>query len=659
MAAAAASCARVGAVSTTLRGVTPAEPPGVEEVGEQIEHYPPPNWDGMQTPSRRVLMERQLEGMDGAEEEEVHDPYVGMLVAGNLIEDVENDTGLYDWEEDDERKEDKSYDPPIDSVMVSLSPHSNEMSLLADRLPFPLSQSFFSTYLGSHPNPTLSASNCHINIFCPSCANRRPLCHHDRTPVQFESNDLRVDVHDRRTGDATCTDSQGEVSISVKTDNYGYETKWKIVNSAGTTIASGPPSGTNYADSKIYTGSWCLSSGTYQVVVQDTGGDGMCRGDSSQGWGCGYFKVQLNGVNVGQVVQDKQNWEKKSFQVSVVPMSSRIDVVDTGSSSGGWCDRVKSVMRVPSGTCTLPDGSRGHRVRVTTKVDKYGEETSWRITSNGVVRMKMAAIVPSNSAKAVEDCLPPGDYNFQINDPDGLCCRHGQGGYQIIVDGQGLFNGGAFVTSEGHKFKLGHDWMSPMSERDCEWWWAHNYRRMDWHTRCTDHYCDKNARHLRWSSSLEAHARDYAGRLLDTCDETGIKHDVTDQGENLAKNKGGGSWGALYPADNIVKRFVDNEEYWGWNANAHLTQAMWYSSRYVGCAESVKTMSDGTTCRMQVCRYAKAGNCQMNAYQSSTGNRWMLPMMDDDSPCGPMCPPSGCVSLSSLSLPVYVYCLKT
>ena len=135
-------------------------------------------------------------------------------------------------------------------------------------------------------------------------------------------------------------------------------------------------------------------------------------------------------------------------------------------------------------------------------------------------------------------------------------------------------------------------------------------------------------------------------RLLDTCDDTGIKHDDTDQGENLAKNKGDAeTWGALYTADNIVKRFVDNEETWGWNANAHLTQAMWYASRYIGCAESVKTMNDGNICRMQVCRYAKAGNCMMDAYQSSTGNRWMIPMMNDDSPCGPMCPPNGgCVS---------------
>jgi hypothetical protein len=183
-----------------------------------------------------------------------------------------------------------------------------------------------------------------------------------------------------------------------------------------------------------------------------------------------------------------------------------------------------------------------------------------------------------------------------------------------------------------------------MDERDCEWWWAHNYRREDWHTRCTDHYCNKNARHLRWSNTLEADARDYAERLLETCETTGIEHDHTDQGENLAKNRGkpGTQWSTLYPADNVVKRFVDNEETWGWNGNAHLTQAMWYDSRYVGCGESVATMSDGRICRMQVCRYAKAGNCMMESFQSEVGNRWMIPTFADESACGPMCPPGGC-----------------
>jgi hypothetical protein len=150
-------------------------------------------------------------------------------------------------------------------------------------------------------------------------------------------------------------------------------------------------------------------------------------------------------------------------------------------------------------------------------------------------------------------------------------------------------------------------------------------------------YCNKTYRHLKWSPELTADAKVYANKLLDTCNTTGIKHDASEQGENLAKNRGSGKWGELYPADKVTKRFVDNEEFWGWNSNAHLTQAMWYSSRYIGCAESVTNMGGNQMCRMQVCRYAKAGNCMMGKYDSSQGNNWMIPMMMDDSPCGPMC----------------------
>merc|ERR1719343_1711944 len=72
------------------------------------------------------------------------------------------------------------------------------------------------------------------------------------------------------------------------------------------------------------------------------------------------------------------------------------------------------------------------------------------------------------------------------------------------------------------------------------------------------------------------------------------------------RNFGSGTWGARYPAENIMGRFVDNEEFWGWNGNAHLTQAMWYASEYVGCAESKKDMNGrGKMCRFQVCRYAR------------------------------------------------------
>eukprot|EP00580_Thalassiosira_gravida_P011339 CAMPEP_0201631696 /NCGR_PEP_ID=MMETSP0493-20130528/5586_1 /ASSEMBLY_ACC=CAM_ASM_000838 /TAXON_ID=420259 /ORGANISM="Thalassiosira gravida, Strain GMp14c1" /LENGTH=80 /DNA_ID=CAMNT_0048103077 /DNA_START=15 /DNA_END=253 /DNA_ORIENTATION=+ len=80
-----------------------------------------------------------------------------------------------------------------------------------------------------------------------------------------------------------------------------------------------------------------------------------------------------------------------------------------------------------------------------------------------------------------------------------------------------------------------------MSDRDCEWWWAHDYRRRDWHSRCyPGQYCNKTYRHLKWSPALKADAQEYTDKLLSTCGATGIKHDNTNQGENLAKNKGSG-----------------------------------------------------------------------------------------------------------------------
>ena len=99
---------------------------GIEEVGEQMMHDPPSNWDGMHGPSRRALLERELDGDDeGGDDEDddgIIDPYVDSDVVGRLIENNDDDVnnGLYDWEDDDERMMDKSYSPPIDSVTVRL-----------------------------------------------------------------------------------------------------------------------------------------------------------------------------------------------------------------------------------------------------------------------------------------------------------------------------------------------------------------------------------------------------------------------------------------------------------------------------------------------------------------------------------------------------------
>ena len=102
--------------------------------------------------------------------------------------------------------------------------------------------------------------------------------------------------------------------------------------------------------------------------------------------------------------------------------------------------------------------------------------------------------------------------------------------------------------------------------------------------------------------------------------------------ENLAKNKG---WdgdeqlgmGKLYPPENIMRRWVDNEEFVGYPANAHLTQSLWRASRYLGCGDSYRDYPDGQVCRVQVCRYVRAGNCAMNSFQAKSGDNWLKPML--------------------------------
>jgi hypothetical protein len=185
---------------------------------------------------------------------------------------------------------------------------------------------------------------------------------------------------------------------------------------------------------------------------------------------------------------------------------------------------------------------------------------------------------------------------------------------------------------------------------------------------------------------LAIEARQYANKLLDRCGTSAIPHESgISEGENMAKNVGNGDNGELKTPDQVLNNFfVEMEMDHEYPHNAHLTQvhkagsigilfhcivphsnstytqALWRCSKYVGCADSVKTF-EGGHCRYQVCRYATAGNCNMGYYNAATGNNcyatagncnmqnlkvatgnnWMVPMLNDESKCGPNCTPEG------------------
>ena len=81
------------------------------------------------------------------------------------------------------------------------------------------------------------------------------------------------------------------------------------------------------------------------------------------------------------------------------------------------------------------------------------------------------------------------------------------------------------------------------------------------------------------------------------------------------------------PHQQIVNRWVDREEFVEYPENAHLTQALWRATRYLGCGDAAKFYEDGSVCRVQVCRYVRTGNCSMGSYNPKVGNNWLIPML--------------------------------
>ena len=137
-----------------------------------------------------------------------------------------------------------------------------------------------------------------------------------------------------------------------------------------------------------------------------------------------------------------------------------------------------------------------------------------------------------------------------------------------------------------------------MTQRDKGYLVAHNTRRKLWHTRNNKTFVP-----LEWDNDLKAQAKVWAEHLLGNCGK-GMYHDPSQAGygygETATANMGSGVWGSLYSPNDIVRRYVEREENWQPPNNNHLTQVLWRSTKYVGCAEASKSMGGTKMCHTSV-----------------------------------------------------------
>ena len=293
------------------------------------------------------------------------------------------------------------------------------------------------------------------------------------------------------------------------------------------------------------------------------------------------------------------------------------------------------------GSTTVESTTEGdYCVTVEVLTDRFGKrETAYSFSSKPKNKSEEPVVYISYEVGDLENeqlysdtvCVPAGEYELLVEDSfRGLCCTSGEGYYAVKVDGQEILYGGSFLnfpgTSITHDIRLGDD---EVSDRANEWLDAHNTRRETFHTSEGTEY-----KPLVWSDALEKDAESWLDEIMADCKT--VRENGLIEGENLSFRKVGAPRDTEVP-ENILKRWVDLKKGKSYPANASLTQAMWRATRYVGCSDGSRTLSDGSICYASICRYARAGNCQMGKYDD-----WKEPTLADRTTCGPICPDDGC-----------------
>lgn len=116
------------------------------------------------------------------------------------------------------------------------------------------------------------------------------------TTITYEITTTDDDASNNTTnGSVSASDDElgTQVVLELKTDNYGSETDWELVQN-GVIVAQDPPGA--YANNQVYTYTWNLPDLTCFVFkIYDAYGDGICCD-----FGNGYYKLLANGIPVIQ-----------------------------------------------------------------------------------------------------------------------------------------------------------------------------------------------------------------------------------------------------------------------------------------------------------------------------------------------------------------------
>jgi len=186
-------------------------------------------------------------------------------------------------------------------------------------------------------------------------------------------------------------------------------------------------------------------------------------------------------------------------------------------SSFGGCEQDPDYTQPPTEAPAPCVGGKVLEIKILT--DNYGHETSWSLKKDGVA-INTGSGYESRTEYYDSTCLPQNEcYEFEIIDAygDGICCGYGSGLYELILDGEIVFSGGEFTSSEttqicveGESNDACKDWCYVLEEVPWTSTVEGSTQRCDWHEYCAGcPECNNNV----WESKALAPSQ-WTGRYV-------------------------------------------------------------------------------------------------------------------------------------------------
>mmetsp|Transcript_3693 Transcript_3693/g.6782 ORF Transcript_3693/g.6782 Transcript_3693/m.6782 type:complete len:565 (-) Transcript_3693:415-2109(-) len=436
-------------------------------------------------------------------------------------------------------------------------------------------------------------------------------------------------IRQSQFGAKECPQGEGLWNLVLITDNYPWETSWELLDADDALMASGPPAGTNYARTTRYTGNMCLPAGEYKMRWNDLTGDGICCD-----FGNGSWIVNVNGEDVAESDSNDDTYTTRDFPFEVIAASS----LPTNPTAPSTTTKPTTTTTTAKTNPTISlDGE--YCITVNIRTDNFGKkDTSWQLATkptDGSDPQLLYSVekgsLDDNTDYSNTFCVPEGTYTFTIfDDFGGLCCGYGSGFYAIKLDGEEIVYGTNFNTkNRTHDILAG---FTPTTDaRDLEWLDEHNIRREAYHNQN-----DVAFRRFVWARSLAQDAEAWADSIIASDECKANREQGIAEGENVSVRSANILRDDEEPA-NILSRWSDTKADKDWPANQSFTQVMWRATRYLGCADKSAQLSNGAYCYISICRYARAGNCNMGGYADKS-----IPVLLNRTACGPDCPEEGC-----------------